>query len=410
MASRSEQSILHTYFGRVRDTTRLINEAQSGVQLGYRVTAIGASREGFASEPAQETINGVEAWLVPIPATLHPLQILRQLWYLLIAHVPEQTTQVPADSNKVRSLLRVLIYNLWLLRIGQRHRPDIIHCHEIWAVPGSWLLSALTGAQFVYDIWEPDLFMETQARLLRAWQAWSVRRADLIIITAQRLTPKVEAANARAIVHIGNWKDAASYDPARATSTEVRRIRADLGLDRYAVVVSWIGFFFADRYPERILDAVADMPDVCLLMAGRGDFTTTIAQRADQHENIKWLGWLSREQVADYTLASDVIYACVPDAPKFHYFMPNKFSEGIVSKRVLLATRNVGELADILAEHDAGYLIDAVTVDDLQRALHDLKASHLRQKLAENAYALRDRYSWQRAETLLDDVYQSLLK
>ena len=120
-----------------------------------------------------------------------------------------------------------------------------------------------------------------------------------------------------------------------------------------------------------------------------------------------WDGY-HKEQVADYTMASDVIYACVPDVQKFHYFMPNKFSEGIVSKRVLLATRNVGELADILQEYDAGYLIDAVTVNDLQTAFHALKNATLRQTLSDNAYALRDQYSWERAEQLLDELYQSL--
>ena len=69
--------------------------------------------------------------------------------------------------------------------------PEIVHCHELWATPASWLLSRLTGAKFVYDIWEPDFFMESNSkihRLLMKWQRWAVRRADVVIITARRLS------------------------------------------------------------------------------------------------------------------------------------------------------------------------------------------------------------------------------
>lgn|GEM_PF-1715828 len=406
--NRSQITVLHTYYGRIRDTTRLINEAQSATKLGYTVIAIGTSREGFDSEPTHEQINGVDAWLVPIPATLNLIGMMRLLFALLLAKLPDVTTQVPSNANTIRTLIRVIFYNLWLCRMGGRFQAEIVHCHEIWATPGSWLLSRLMGAKFVYDIWEPDFFLEPTSfftRVMFRWQGWAVRRADVVIITARRLIPKLE--DAKQIVHIGNWKSKQDYD-ATTKAEHIQQIRADLNLDDYDYVISWIGFFFVNRNPEILLEVMVNTPDVAVIMAGRGDKVAEIQHKAEQYPNIIWLDWLTRDEVVNYTLASDVICTLLPDAPRFHYTMPNKFSEGVVAGKVVLATRGIGEFADTIQDNTAGYLVDDYTADNLSKAIEELKDAQLRQQLSDNSYALRDQYSWERAEQILDELYQSL--
>lgn len=401
--------VLHTFFGRVRDTTRLINMAKSAVKLGYPTVAIGAGREGLPPEPAEETVDGVEAVLVPLVIRLRPGELLHKAWQWLRGSISTQTEQMPSSRSQIRTFINVILYNLWLFRIGGRYCPTLIHCHEIMAFPGSWLLARRYRIPVIYDAWEPTYFVAGAGfkhRLMQAYQRWIVRRADVVVITASWLEPIVEENTSKPVVLIGNWKDLSDYDPA---SYPIEEKRQSLGLDQYRLVVSYIGLLFEHRKIRPLLQAVAQAPDVALLIAGRGPLRDEVIEAATAHDNIIWLDWLSQAEVPLYTLVSDVIYCCVPDTPQFQHFLPNKLFEALVAGRVLLVHANVGEMASIVAEHEAGWLVPTVTPMALQEAFEQLKNQTRLQRLKQNAFALRQKYHWGLAEQRLDELYRRLL-
>ncbi len=401
--------VLHTFFGRVRDTTRLVNMARSAVSMEHQVVAIGAGREGLPPEPAQEQIDGIEAILVPLVIRLAPGDLVRKLWRWLRGDIGTQTEQMPSNRSKVRTLINVILYNLWLIRIGGRYRPQLIHCHEIMAFPGSWLLARRYRVPLVYDAWEPTYFVANvgiKHRLMRAYQRWIVRRADEVIVTAGWLVPKVTQISPKPVVLIGNWKELSDYDPANYAIDEYRQ---KLGLDHYQLVVSYIGLLFEHREIRPLLQAVAQTPDVALLIAGRGPLRDEVIETAAAHENIIWLDWLAQPEVPLYTLVSDVIYCCVPNTPEFQYFLPNKLFESLAAGRVLLAHANVGEMAAIVREHRAGWLVPTVTATALQDAFEQLKDPERLQTLKKNAFALRESYHWGLAEQKLQELYTRLM-
>ena len=402
------QLILHTFYGRVRDTTRLMNEAQSVAAMGYPVVAIGAAREGLSSEPSTETINGVQAVLVPLIAKLRPKHIFQQIMNWIRGHRPEMSEQLVGRS-KIRTLLNIILYNLWLVRVGGRYTPRLIHCHEIYAFPGSWLLAKRYRIPLVYDAWEPTYFVEASGlshRILKYYQTWIVKRADTIVITAQWLESLVKRVTKKPIVLIGNWK---KHDDYVVEADVLEAYRQKHTLDHNTLIVSYIGLLFEHREVRPLIEAIKNTSGVQLLIAGRGPLETWVKEQAAATENIIWLGWLEQYTVPIYTQLSDVIYCCVPNTAEFQHFLPNKLFDAIVAGKALLAHRDVGEMAAIVEQYQAGYLVPEVTSGALQEAFVALQNKDLLTQLQQNAYALRDQYHWDIAEERLAALYEELI-
>lgn len=406
----NKKRVLHTTYGSIRHAPRVIHAGQSGAENGYDVDVIGAPREPFDPQPTTETVNQMHTYLIPLLTHTQPRDLFRLFKAWLSADLGENTIPMPHGRNKLRTGLNIVLYNLWLLRLGTRLKPDLIHCHELWSLPASLLLAKFLRIPIVYDVWDPH-FLQYQSqwknRLIGGVERFLSRRANGIITASERMKTYFQTVGAKDVEYIGNWKRLADYDSIEPSRLD--ELRLELNISDKTLIVSYIGLLYESREILTLLKAMELAPDVVLIIAGRGSFRQQVIEAADRLPNIRWLDWVDLADVPMYTRLSDVIFWCVKDVPMSHMIVANKLFETFSAGNAMLAKRGVGEMSEILEETQTGYLIDEVTPETVAQALRELQNRERLNQYKDNSFAIRDTYAWARGEDLLLHLYQRLL-
>ncbi len=384
----------------VRDDPRVMPEAASLARAGYAVCVLGAARVG--GRATCETAQGVRIINLPMVTGGQPLRLLRELWRVLRGKLPPTTAGQGYVNN---SRLATIFFTLWALRIGLRLPAVVVHCHDIAQLPPGWVLARIKRRRLVYDA--HDDAADYYGKIGSTLEQLFIRRADVVITVGERLAEKLRQRGGRRVVVIGNWKNLAEYDQA---NPRIAALRQSLHLDQQ-LTICYYGTLNHIRYLPELLQAVEQSPEVTLLISGKGPFSAEVMAAAERAPNIRWLGWLSLEELPLYTLAADVVYCCInPDVfVQAPYVVPNKLFEAFAAGKVILAKRGVGEMAEILEKIPAAVMLDDVTPETLKQALRELQHPATRQRLQDGAQQGRDQYNWGMAEERLYALYADLL-
>lgn len=400
--------VLVTTYGSVRHAPRVIHAGRSAAENGYEVHVIGAPRESFAPQAGHEVVEGMNAYLIPLMTRLHPGAFGMAVWRWLRGRLPSPTVPMPHGRSSLRTAFNILLFNLWILRLGRRIRPGLVHCHELWGLPASWLLARWYRVPVVYDVWDPLQDGKTfKGRIAGQVERFLAQRCDAIIASSAHLERRFRQVSGPPTCLIANWKRLEDYD--QISADQITQLREALQLEEAALVVSYIGLLYRPRAILPLLEAVERLPEVVLLIAGRGDYRDAVIQLAEESPNIRWLDWVALKDVPLYTLASDVVYLCFEDDASAHQILPNKLYETFTAGKVMLARRGIGEMGDILEETGAGYLIDDCTPAAIRSALMELQRPEVIGPLRANARRAREVYNWSLGEERLLNLYRQLL-
>lgn len=401
--SKAVLMVVNTY---APDDPRVIFSAASLMSMGYRVRLIGAARQRDQAASAQQTVEGVSVLLTPVINQINALP--GALWAILRGKLPDN---IQADQKHTSSL-SLLIFSLWVLRIGLSGAVDVVHCHDISPLPVCWLVARLRRAHLIYDIHEnvPTMYAARKGRVLTTLERLLVPRVDVVIAAGERLARAMPERGARKVEHIGNWKRLRDYQP---DPEALDALRQTLGLtDPDALIISHIGTLDVNRELPPLLDAAANHPDVTLLIGGRGSEQDKVMAAASAHPNIRWLGWVDLREIPAYTYLSTAIYYCrSPQHFGGSYELapaPNKLYEAFAAGVPVIARRGVGEIGEILEQFPAGILLDDVTPQTIADAFQQLRDPAVLKRLQEAALAARDQFNWSVAEARLAAVYHEL--
>jgi glycosyltransferase involved in cell wall biosynthesis len=393
------------------DDPRVIAEARTLRQAGFSVTIIGAARNTNRDVPTRGTHHDIPIILTPVVKTYHVKEILTAFWKWLRGSLEDTA---PAAKFHKTNVISLLFFNLWGWRLARPLHPDVIHCHDFSPLPVAWLLAAMRHIPLIYDAHEsaPDMYTGTKARLVKRAEELFLRRAAHTITVGNRLAQSLVMRGAKNITVIGNWKSRADFQ------TEAQQLEmecARLGLVQYNLVIAYLGTLSPSREILPLLEAVADTPDVALLIGGSGPLEEDVIRAAGEAANIFWLGWVNMLQLPLYTNLADVIYYCLanptdPAAERNNYYStPNKLFEAFAAGKALIALRGVGEIGDILENIRAAVILDEVTSDHLKVAFQELRNPEARQRLQQAAQQGGEQYNWQVAEKRLLELYENLI-
>jgi glycosyltransferase involved in cell wall biosynthesis len=405
-----KKRVLHTTYGSVRHAPRVMHAGQSGTENGYDVYVIGAPREPFESQLTIETINHMHTYLIPLLTTTRLGDFFHSFRAWIFADIGDHTTPMPHGRNKLRTGLNILIFNLWLLRFGMSLKPDLIHCHELWGLPASLLLAKIRRIPIIYDVWDPHFLQyssQWKNRLIGDIERFLSRRVDSVITASGRMKAYFQENGAKEVEYVGNWKRLSDYDSIDPSRLDA--LRQELNISEKTLIVSYIGLLFEAREILPLLEAMKLVPDIVLLIAGRGSFRQQVIEASEQLPNVRWLDWIDLADVPLYTCLSDVIYWCVKDVPLSHMIVANKLFEAFSAGNVMLAKRGIGEMSEILEETQTGYLIDNVTPEAISQALTELQDQNILNRYKKNSLDIREIYAWSRGECLLLNLYHRLL-
>lgn len=397
----------------VYDDPRVISEGASLIEAGYSVRIIGAARQGGL--PVRGTVRGMEVVLTPMVTEARLLSLLRALWRWLRGDTGK-ITQAPRSPKT--NMISFLFFNLWALRMGMKMPADIIHAHDLSPLPVAWLLARWHGVPLIYDAHEsaPDMYTGMKGRLVARLEKALIGKPDAVITVGERLARALRERGAKRVIVIGNWKRLEQFT---LDSQRLETKGHELGLERKQLVISYIGALEIDRALQPLLDAVAQSPNVTLLIGGRGSQQPSVEVAANRSKNIRWLGWVDMTEIPTYTHLSDAVYYCLSitqdsqadlNVGNNYYSTPNKLFEALAAGKAIIARRGIGEIGEILEQIPAGILLDDVTPETLKAAFKQLENPVTLKRLQQAALAARERYHWGVAEERLRQLYDELIQ
>jgi len=363
---------------------RVRQEALALIAMGCRVRLLAWDRDLKA--PAKECPEGVEVERVFLPS------------------------KHGRGASQLFFYTRLYFKMLWR---GLRTRFDAVHCHDLDTLPLGFLLGKLKRKPIVYDAHEsfPDMLEGSVPHAVQSslvlLENFLIRRIDLLITVGEKLRRHFMERGARRSVVVGNWKRLAEFARTEQQNLDVRR---RLGIPDSALTVVCITQLFKDRKLEELLEALEMLPDVYAIIGGKGVLEKKVVDAAAGNRRIRFVGFASGKQIADYTCAADVVYyGFDPHNPNARFSAPNKLFEALAAGRPLI-TGDFGEIADIVREANCGIILSSYDAGEIRAALAAMQNGAVRLGFAGRARNFGASFlNWARGEAVLFREYSALL-
>lgn len=280
---RSKHNIVMIVFNGVYLDSRVIKEADSLTNSGYKVTVFGVD-DGWKA-PATPHIFNIELVKVKSRAlrskAMLPLKIIE---LIVRAHFRIATTKV-----------------------------DALHCHDIAPMIIAWPISKIKRIPLVYDSHEleydrgiPNKWMNW---LNRQYEALFIRRVDHIIVSEGDSRANVMIEKYQPLPPMSYVRNCPPLSPSKTTNNH--SIKDILNLRNNVKIILYIGFIFPNRGIEELIEAMSitkNQQCVFVLMGG-GIITNNMHQLINQHglENrVHQIGPFPYQEVINYARESDI--------------------------------------------------------------------------------------------------------
>jgi UDP-glucose:(heptosyl)LPS alpha-1,3-glucosyltransferase len=175
-----------------------------------------------------------------------------------------------------------------------------------------------------------------------------------------------------------NAVDSVAFSPALAVHRE--RIRGKYRIPANAMVYLLVGSGFRRKGLPVALEALATLPGAHLVVVGEDRDTEQykrLAREFDVRERVTFAGFQS--DVAPYYGAADAFVL-----PAIYDSFPDAALEALATGLPVVTSTRSGA-AELVADHDAGFVCDSRDVAALAQHMRALEAPTLRARLAENA-------------------------
>ena len=164
---------------------------------------------------------------------------------------------------------------------------------------------------------------------------------------------------------------------------------------------------------DKIVDAISEIENTKLIIAGYGDLVETIKSWSIQYpKKIDFIGEISHSEVLERSIKSDVLFVLRdPVLPVNRYICGSKILESMMCGTPMLANRGTST-ANMVLKENCGLVVDANEIEEIKDAIIKLKDStEIRKKLGANARkAYEERYCWVIMEQRLLTLYGELVR
>jgi len=262
---------------------------------------------------------------------------------------------------------------------------DLIDAHYFYP---DGVAAALLGRRFakpvVITARGTDLNLIPQYALPRRMIQWAAAQADGLITVCQALKDTLVALGApdAKVSPLRNGVDLETFRPVDRAAA-----RARLGVD--GTVALSVGYLIERKGHHVIIEALADLPGVTLLIAGRGPEEQTLralAERIGVTDRVRFLGQVAHEQLPEIYGAADLLILA-----SSREGWANVLLEAMACGTPVAAT-NVWGTPEVVAVPEAGRLIQERTSAGVSEAVRALLAT-LPDRAATRAYA--EGFSWE---------------
>lgn len=290
-----------------------------------------------------------------------------------------------------------------VIGLGIRERFDVVHSHDLPALPPGVVLSILRRRPLIYDAHEiywlqdGDKFPTYFRKLLKAVEIVLMQVARNVIAVSEPCADYFRRYH-RHVTVIGNW-----YDP-RTISPETRSsCRRSLGVAETEFCLVNIGTLAPFRLVRLLLESAERDPRLQIVLAGRGALEGEIAFASKTLPNVHYLGWIE-DPYAVYAAADAIFYGLASEDPYSVISSPNALFQAI-SLAIPLITSRTGEAGRVIASHGGGVVLSENSPRCLLEAVAVMRSEPANRTARESLRHLQSMYSWERGAEALVGLY-----
>jgi len=292
-------------------------------------------------------------------------------------------------------------------RVAKRYRATILHGH--WVVPGG-TTAALASSRLplVVSLHGSDVFVAERLAPARLAARYTFARAAFVTACSGDLAARAVRLGASPermeVVPYGVDPDRFKPDP------DVRpRLRAKLHVDGPALLVAAAGRLVRKKGFEYLIDALQQVPDAVLAIAGEGTLAHELRERARAAgvaDRVRFLGDQTQDDVAALFAAADVIVTpSVRDDAGNVDGLPNVVMEALASGTPLVTTA-AGGIGAVVEHETTAELVGERDAEGIARAIHKLRDPAVRQRLGGAGRALvQRRFGWAHTAERMESAY-----
>jgi len=310
----------------------------------------------------------------------------------------------------IRYCVLLIEFTYKAIIVGRRVRPDIVHCHDTFALPAGWFLKGHLGCRLVYDAHELESDKNAQTAILsRATlliERFCWKRVDLLISVSDSIIdwylrklgskPGVLILNAPVIA---DDSEAGSRPHESGNYLRERyRIPAD------EPVFIYVGMLSPGRGIEICLDAFATGPrEAHVVFVGLGRLERAIVEYSRRHPNIHFHEAVPHDRVVSLVRNADYGLCLIENTSlSAYYCLPNKLFEYCFARVPVLAS-DFPEIRRLVDQYSLGVCC-APQADSVRSAL-----AQLRVRRADRPSSDLTALSWEAQAVRLRAAYQHYL-
>jgi glycosyltransferase involved in cell wall biosynthesis len=283
--------------------------------------------------------------------------------------------------------------------------PDVVHAHTPFTLGlAARRLARARSLPLVVSYHTPareyagyisDALAGLISRLADRYERWFFGQADAVIVPSASAADSVRTAGTSTYV-VSNGVDDDRFRPAEAAAVASFRDRHDLPGGAF---VGYTGRHGYEKRLDHLLAATEDL-DVTVVLAGDGPARGTLEDRAAGRDDVLFLGFLDREELATFYSALDV----------FAFPSPVE-TQGLVALESIACGTPVvavdsGALSDTVTDGETGYHYRPDDIDDFAGAIG--RAVENRSALTRQCLEERDELSVARSIDRLLTVYDEV--
>ncbi|WP_075353720.1 glycosyltransferase family 4 protein [Desulfovibrio sp. DV] len=287
-------------------------------------------------------------------------------------------------------------------RRALQDRPDLVHAHFAYPdAAAAALLACEAGLPLVVTCHGSDINVLTQNATRKTIIARSLRQAVAVVTVSKDLSDKVASlgVDPDRIHTIPNGVDLSRFQPG-----DKNHARRHLGIGTDGPLLAAVGRLEPVKGYDRLLEAVAAMPDINLVLVGHGSLRRPLEHMAAQlriQKRVHFAGPVRHEDLAIYFQAADCLVISSHSEG-----WPTVIHEALACGTPVVAPA-VGGIPEALADPALGVVVPSGQATDLRagiRLVLDKQLDHA--ALVESAAA----HQWSHVARRYRDLYASILK